>query len=99
VVSKPLRQIRRQQRLSIGLPNQTVGRSIYQNKTARGRYYREDVISDACLAVAHGANSQRDIENAGRRSLGSEWALEDGRVPVEGMDTLSWKWSQGAPDA
>jgi hypothetical protein len=68
------------------------------SKKAGGRYYREDVVSDAYVAVADGANRQRDIENAVRRSLRSEWRLADGRVPVEGMAIFTWECFQAGPE-
>ena len=48
------------------------------------RYYRNDVISEAYLAVAKGkATDKRGIENAVRRSLRSEWKQEDGLVHTD----------------
>ena len=68
-------------------PNTTTQQDLYElarkiaSQKAGGRYYRDEVISEAYLAVAEGeAIDKRGIENAVRRALRDEWNWEDGRV-------------------
>jgi RNA polymerase sigma factor (sigma-70 family) len=62
---------------------------------SRGRHYREDAISEAYLAVANGAADRSEIENAVRRFVRGEWALEDGYTSLEVADSVM---REGAPD-
>jgi RNA polymerase sigma factor (sigma-70 family) len=68
---------------------------VIANSKAGGRYYREDLISDAYLAVAEGAATRSDIENAIRRSLRGEWRREDRHASLELADSLM---HDGAPE-
>jgi RNA polymerase sigma factor (sigma-70 family) len=74
-------------------PNTITEQDLYElarkiaSQKAGGRYYRDDVISEAYLAVAEGeATDKREIENAVRRSLRSEWKWEEGRVHEDRHD-------------
>jgi RNA polymerase sigma factor (sigma-70 family) len=68
---------------------------IIANAKSRGRHYQEDVVSEAYLAVADGAVDRSGIENAVRRSVREEWALEDGYASLELADSLM---RQAAPE-
>jgi RNA polymerase sigma factor (sigma-70 family) len=68
---------------------------IIANSKASGRHYREDIVSEAYLAVANGADSRSDIENAIRQSLRDEWKQEDRHATLEVADSLM---RNGAPE-
>ena len=63
--------------------NNTDWESLYEmarviaDGKADGKHYREDIISDAYLAVARGADSPSEIQNAIRRTLRKEWYREN----------------------
>jgi hypothetical protein len=50
-------------------------------KTA-GRHYRDDVLGDAFLAVAEGATTRDEIENAIRCAVIKEWTYSDRNGPI-----------------
>ena len=68
---------------------------IIANSKAGGRNYREDIVSEAYLAVANGAESRSEIENAIRQSLRDEWKREDRQTSLEVADSLM---RNGAPE-
>ena len=53
------------------------------------RQYRDDVISEAYLAVANGASTKREVENAVRASLRGEWEDEDRHVNLQISDAVA----------
>ena len=88
-----------------------MARKIASQKAGR-RYYRDDVISEAYLAVAEGEATERGIENAVRRARrsewkhargrvhedrGGEWNDEDGHIPFR-LENISGWGPPGAPE-
>ena len=60
------------------------------------RSFRDDIISEAYLAVANGtATTKREVENAVRASLREEWSDEDRHVNLQISDSVA---RQGAPE-
>jgi hypothetical protein len=53
-----------------------MARAIASGRAGR-RSYREDVISEAYLAVAEGASDRSSMENVRRRSMRDEWKREE----------------------
>jgi RNA polymerase sigma factor (sigma-70 family) len=62
---------------------------------ADGKHYSEDLISDAYLAVARGADTPHKIRNAVRSTLRKEWCRENRHVSLELADSLM---RNGAPE-
>ena len=58
-----------------------LARQIAKAKTY-GRHYRDDVLGDAFLAVAEGATTREEIENAIRCAVIKEWTYSDRHRPV-----------------
>ena len=54
----------------------TLAQQIAKAKTA-GRHYRDDVLGDVFLAVAEGASTRDEIENAMRCAVIKEWTYSD----------------------
>jgi RNA polymerase sigma factor (sigma-70 family) len=68
---------------------------LIASQKAAGRHYREDVISEAYLALADGASTKRQLENAVRSALRAEWADEDHHMNLQISDSVA---RQGAPE-
>jgi DNA-directed RNA polymerase specialized sigma subunit len=58
-----------------------LAQQLAKAKTA-GRHYRDDVLGDAFLAVAEGASTRDEIENAIRCAVIKEWTYSDRHGPI-----------------
>jgi RNA polymerase sigma factor (sigma-70 family) len=62
---------------------------LIAGQKSSNRHYRDDVISEAYLAVAEGATTKREVENAVRKSLRGEWEDEDRHVSLQISDSVA----------
>jgi RNA polymerase sigma factor (sigma-70 family) len=68
---------------------------VIARRKANGFHYREDVISEAYLAVAEGVSDYSEIQNVVRKALRNEWKRENSYSPLEIADSLM---RVGAPE-
>ena len=68
---------------------------LIAGQKSSNRHYREDVISEAYLAVANGATTKRQLENAVRSALRAEWADEGHHTNLQISDSF---FREGAPE-
>jgi RNA polymerase sigma factor (sigma-70 family) len=68
---------------------------VIARRKANGFHYREDIISEAYVAVAEGVSDPGEIQNIVRKALRKEWKRENSYSPLEIADSLM---RQGAPE-